>query len=693
MILMRILYLLLHLKYIFSACTSGPLNYNGVNTTYCNKGVDVRYLSNTFYPSSVPTPTVNMAWNSVTNSLVFTTSVKYLGEDCAWVIRFSAYNNLTDSINLPGSCENRLKSTYNSLTFSNYWTHRGNANYSNSLNSATYPNYYANNKWTLSAIDCANIQYVGSFTIPSLQTCTNPQNVKEVYVMNNGNYGITTIRGNLVASMVVPIYSSTCTGNKAGTIAQSWVFPFQYTVAVSSTNSILLSSNNDYIYISLTDMGTYDTTTTKGYLYMTITYTYYTAAFGLVGPCSFYSSNNNVNMTLVYASPSYTIQSSPVVQVCSYSSTTTQIVYDGVYNFYTTLYDCTSNVRSKCTAVSNIIGSANIAVTYNQLTNTTYNFGTYVATFTDNTFTNYLTSSPIEGNQVCFQDIMNVGTGDQGLYGLSLQDVYICSPDNQTNALSYDGVNTFGCLNVSSSTPLVIQGSIDPSNIGNFVSNYYNPTLYSFSSGWKTGLCINAMSKFMYANGTLNRNIYKFYIQFSVKVSKIASYNGEKITDRNVHNVTLIHSQHIIGGQVIEINQDKKKRKEDEFPNRIEGLLNGLTFFVLKKNESKKDSVKYFTREHIMMIPGLKGLVEKNHGKNYTGYEGFHFIKKADMTKNKYGIFDTFTYEMSEIDPLIYIILNRLWLVLPIILSFIYGSFLGIYKNRNKKRCVIKSSK
>jgi hypothetical protein len=185
-------------------CLGGALNYNGLLQLGCGFGTDTTYLRGTYYPSSMPAPIVSLYFDSQKSKMVFSVNTKYVAQDNAYVIRFSPFVGSVDDINRPGTCENRLSSTYTNVGFSSWWSHASNALVSNALNGLSYLNYANNNMWTLTALDCANMLYSASFDLNTLKTCTSPQNVKEVSVSSYGNYGITTIKGSLFVSMVAP---------------------------------------------------------------------------------------------------------------------------------------------------------------------------------------------------------------------------------------------------------------------------------------------------------------------------------------------------------------------------------------------------------------------------------------------------------------------------------------------------------
>jgi hypothetical protein len=305
-------------------------------------------------------------------------------------------------------------------------------------------------------------------------------------------------------------------------------------------------------------------------MYIVVTYTYYTSGLGYIGDCAALSSTN-ARLVLVVTDPMYTVQSSPVTQTCVYSSDSARSVYDGIYNLQAYAYDCTTTDKRTCTRYNAINNVANVSLSYNMMNGITYDFGTYIQVFSDNGFSQPQGRILTEGKTICFQDVLNIGIDDLDSYKLSINTAYLCSPDRQTDSLNYDGVNTFGCMNVSASTPLIVDGSVDPSKIGSSVKNYYNPVIYSFASQWKTGFCINAMSRFMHKNGTLNRQIYKQYIQLSLKVVRTSRYNSQVPTDASIHHKNLSH--------VIKDVNFQSSSKVEYFER--EGNLNGLTFFVL----------------------------------------------------------------------------------------------------------------
>jgi hypothetical protein len=69
------------------------------------------------------------------------------------------------------------------------------------------------------------------------------------------------------------------------------------------------------------------------------------------------------------------------------------------------------------------------------------------------------------------------------MYSISVLNAYLCLPDDRNKPLKYDGIEDFGCLNVTENDQLISSGSVTDND---FLTDFYNPTLHPLSPSYTT---------------------------------------------------------------------------------------------------------------------------------------------------------------------------------------------------------------
>lgn len=510
---------------VYSTNARDAVNWNG-NTVGCESGADTTYLTEAYYPSQVDPPIVSINYNPSTKKVDVVATAKYLPEDCAYVVRFSPFNYTTHDVNLPGTCENRVASTFNGLAFDKWWNHTSNARRNAAIGTNRTPAYGPAGGWVQTILDCATIRWTRSFSLSELANCKDPKGVTEVKVTDTGAGGAIIYEGKLAISLVLPLYTNFNQGSKYGYLVQIWYYGFKMTFYTSSTATVLVSSGGNYLDVMVRSIFVVPSGADQGKMYLQLDTTYFADSYGFLKN-NLLTSTTGATLSLSGV-PSTSIQPSPARQTFVWVSNNVQSVYDGTYTFSWDSYDCTSPSNiSTCTKSNTFTTTFGILLRSFSDQEGKVSLGTSITIYKDTGFSVPKSSTFDEGTPICFKDTLAVANEDENLYGISIWNAYLCAPNDQTKTLVYDGITNFGCLNASSSARLVINGSTTTASIGSSIYGYYNPTVYQMARSIDAGLCINAQSKFMHSNGTLRTDIFKQYVQIEVLITKLSSFAGQ----------------------------------------------------------------------------------------------------------------------------------------------------------------------
>eukprot|EP01084_Bolivina_argentea_P223067 377486_1 len=122
-----------------------------------------------------------------------------------YIFDFEQFSTFTDKIQFPGSCSNRLKSSYVNKQWNEYWEYSENPSYVNQLGTIDYLAYGPlPQQWTLTAeTNCTSIRYYGQFSWSELMKCSDYEGNKLISIVMDDNW--INMTGKFYLSMVSPI--------------------------------------------------------------------------------------------------------------------------------------------------------------------------------------------------------------------------------------------------------------------------------------------------------------------------------------------------------------------------------------------------------------------------------------------------------------------------------------------------------
>jgi hypothetical protein len=217
----------------------------------------------------VPEPTVDIRYDAETELVHINVTAKYLAQDLAYVIRFSTFDSRSDELNMPGSCENRLASTYSGVDFQDWWKHEPTA-----IGSSQDLNYQNPGNWIYTVYDCGTVGWTRTLSISDVSYCKDRWGFTELINEESSNNTV-IFSGNLTVSVVSPVYDQVYDGDKSSYMSKSWQYPFRLNFLSTSSAVVLFQSGGQFLDATVGSLYIQE-----GRMYMIINTIYYPKGYG-----------------------------------------------------------------------------------------------------------------------------------------------------------------------------------------------------------------------------------------------------------------------------------------------------------------------------------------------------------------------------------------------------------------------------
>jgi hypothetical protein len=212
---------------------------------------------------------VDIRYDAETELVHINVTAKYLAQDLAYVIRFSTFDSRSDELNMPGSCENRLASTYSGVDFQDWWKHEPTA-----IGSSQDLNYQNPGNWIYTVYDCGTVGWTRTLSISDVSYCKDHWGFTELINEESSNNTV-IFSGNLTVSVVSPVYDQIYGGGKSSYMAKSWEYPFRLNFLSTSSAVVLFQSGGQFLDATVGSLYIQD-----GHMFMVINTIYYPKGYG-----------------------------------------------------------------------------------------------------------------------------------------------------------------------------------------------------------------------------------------------------------------------------------------------------------------------------------------------------------------------------------------------------------------------------